>query len=395
MTTIDAEVLELLRTRPELLRVADAVSHAGRSAPRRRRITAAVLAVAVATGIALVATWPRGGPGVVDRALAAIGGGPVLHAVVAYSSPTDVVVDLATGKSRARVHTTEYWYDRERSMLHTRLLTDGKMLTEIVETPTGSDSDLGHYPGGFAAQLDPALAGFVTHYRDALANGAAQIVGHEPGVTILRFSTGHGATEDVAVDNDSYQPLFFTYHHQGQVGPTWHVRSIESTARNPADFAKPPRSAPRPTGGGESPAQEISLAQTSTALEHPPAWVGTSFDGLPLEHIALSTDTAEYTDGTTHEGKRLVLQYGKDDALVIGEAATTAGSYQLGFNDGGDPPAPEGSIALQSDRGLVLPGAAGPTVWTGKLVRGDLYVQLRATSRDLVLAAARALQPIP
>ena len=82
----DKEVLELLREEPELLAVADAVGatqragrRQGRRAPRRA-IALAGLGFAV---LVLVFTLGRGGGlSVVDRALAAVGEGPVLHAIV-------------------------------------------------------------------------------------------------------------------------------------------------------------------------------------------------------------------------------------------------------------------------------------------------------------------------
>ncbi|HEX9380106.1 MAG TPA: hypothetical protein VF891_01295 [Gaiellaceae bacterium] len=396
MSTIDTEILDLLRDRPDLLRLATAVAEAGRPPRRILRVSVAATVTAIAAAVALVTAWPNGGPNVVDRALAALSTGPVIHAVVERSSPNNLVVDLATGDARERIHTIEYWYDRERSALHTRLLTDGKMLTEIVETPTGSDSDLGHYPGGIAAQLDPALAGFVTQYREALADGTAKIVGHNGDVTLIRFSTGYGGTEDVGVDGASYRPLFFTYNHEGQPGQRWRVATIDSIARDPADFAKPELSAPRPTGAGGNRTEPIEPAQAANALGRPPVWLGETFRDLPLTGVALATDETTYTDGTKTPGRWLVLTYGKTDAIVIGEAASVAGSYQLGFNDGGDPPAPEGSIVLEGDQRIVVPpGSAPPPVeWSGRLIRKGLYIEIRASSRQLVLGVARALRDL-
>jgi hypothetical protein len=388
MSTLDAEVLDLLRDRPDLLRLATAVADLKPSTAARPR---RVYKIAIAAGIAMLlaagalVAWPDRGPGVVDKALAAVSTGPVIHAVVERSSPDNLVVNLATGLARERIHAIEYWYDRERSILHTRLLTDGKMLTEIVETPTGSDSDLGHYPGGIAAQLDPALAGFVTRYRDALAKGAAEVVSRDGDVTIIRISLGPGATEDVGVDSDSYRPISLTYRHQDQVMQTWRVASIEAVDRDSRFFAKPKRSAPRPTGGGEIASQSIAPTDAATALERPSLWLGQTFRNLPLTDAIVSLDRADYTDGSTHEGKRLVLRYGGEDPLTIGQAASVAGSYQLGFNDGGDPPAPQGSLVLERTG----------SVWTGELVRDGIYLSLRSSDRDLILDAARALTEMP
>jgi hypothetical protein len=122
VTAIDSELLELFRDRPELLRIATAIADT-RSVPRQRRrfLRLAVVAALVAIGvtIAVVVSFSGRGPGLVDRALAAVGAEPVIHAVVEYSSPNDVVVNLATGRSYERVHRTEYWYDGGRSLLHT------------------------------------------------------------------------------------------------------------------------------------------------------------------------------------------------------------------------------------------------------------------------------------
>lgn len=407
MSTIDHEVLDLLRARPELLRLAEAVTL---TRPRRRRIPRpAVVAVttAVAVGVVLVASWPKGGANVVDRALGAIGSGPVVHAVVERSSSADVVVNLATGFSYERVHATEFWYDRERSLLHTRLLTDGKMLTEIVETPTGSDSDLGHYPGGIAAQLDPALAGFVTHYREALANGTATITGHEKvdgrDVTHIRIPLGGDTAEDVAVDSDSYRPLFFTYVRGNAAGPRWRVAEIESIARDPSYFAKPHLSAPRPTNARTSSAADVTPTEAATALERPALWLGRHFGNLALTRISLSEEEVGYTDGSTHPGKRLEVTYGnasrRGEWVTIREAASVPGSYQLGFNDGGDPPAPEGSLVLQNSSIVARSGGPPPPVpehgeWSGRLIADGMYVEVQASSRELLLAAVRALGPI-
>ena len=101
--------------------------------------------------LALLGPWESRGPSVVDRALAAIGSGPVIHAVVEYSWPQDVVVNLATGAERERVHRYQFWYDESRRQLHSRVSADGG---------AGSDQ-LGEFD---SARLDPALAGFATRY---------------------------------------------------------------------------------------------------------------------------------------------------------------------------------------------------------------------------------------
>jgi len=373
----------------------------GPLAPRRRgRMLAATLAVAaIAIGVALISPWQGPGPNVVGRALAAIGSGPVLHVVLEYRSADNVVINLGTGAQHERIHRTEYWYDAERSLLHTRLATDGRQLTEIVERPGGADSDLGHYAGGFAGQLDPALAGFVTHYRQALADGSAKIVGHDTidgrDVTLLEFALPPKAVEQVAIDSETYRPLSLAFHQRdGQASQRQRVAEIESVPRDVSYFAKPALSPPRPTGGGFSSGDEITREQAATALERPALWAGPEIGGLSLGTIRLDQVHTDWTDGRKTEGRKLELDYGGKAApsLTIGEAASVTASYQLGFNDGGDPPAPEGSMVLTGERPV---RGSGGTTWTGNLLFGGMYVQLQGTSRELVLEAARPLRPLP
>jgi hypothetical protein len=419
MTAIDSEVLDLLRDRPQLLRIAAAINSTRSIRRQRRSVRFALVAMlaVVGTVIAVVLSFSERGPSLTDRALAALGTGPVIHAVVQYSSPKDVVVNLATGESYERIHATEYWFDRARSLLHTRLTTDGRMLTEIVETPAGSDSDLGHYPGGLAAQLDPALAGFVTRYREALASGQAKVVGQEQvdgrDVTLLRIRLDHGASEDVGVDSATYRPLFFRVNLQPRVGsisreiPTWQVATIESLPRDPSYFAKPTLSAPRPTGGGGGPTRELTPDQAANALERTALWVGRRFNAVRLARVQFQQVQTDYTDGSRHEGNKLKFTYGdlgptgrlrtSEPWLIVAEAASVAASYQLGFNDGGDPPAPEGSIVVKDNSLFVQP--SHPAIperaeWTGRLIRNGMYIELSASSRELLLAAARALGPL-
>ena len=275
-----------------------------------RSVVTAAVAVAAAIALALVAPWQERGPTFVDRALAAVGGGPVVHAVVEYSWDRDVVVEIATGEERQRVHRTEYWYDEERNTLRTRLLTDGVQLTEIVETPRHAWSDVGEFPtAGNAAQLDPALKGFVTGYRDALDDGSAEVV-HETTVDgraakVIRFHPRpSGSVQEVIVDARTYRPLRFhhTYPPDGRRSPEWRVVSIESISRDPSLFAPPPLSKPRPTQGWGLEASAIKPGDAARRLGVAPL----GLTALAIERVDLQRVGAELTDGHKVEG--VVLQ---------------------------------------------------------------------------------------
>ena len=99
----DRELHALLRDEPELVAIADALAEAGaRAMPRRSlrasRLATAVAAVAAVAVLALAAPWQRSGASASSLALAALGQGPVLHAIVRDDSRSGELVELATGQ---------------------------------------------------------------------------------------------------------------------------------------------------------------------------------------------------------------------------------------------------------------------------------------------------------
>src|SRR5690242_9499906 len=100
----DPELTELIAEDPELAAIADALLATGPSAAARNRrrlpIRLGALAAALAAVAALVlfAPWSGGGPGLTDRALAALGDDPVLHVVTEW--PSNIrYIDLGSGSS--------------------------------------------------------------------------------------------------------------------------------------------------------------------------------------------------------------------------------------------------------------------------------------------------------
>lgn len=388
---LDRETVETLADRPDLIAVADAI--AATQVRRRRRYgrpLALVAAAAAAAVVALVAPWGDRGPDVVARARAALGAGPVIHAVVEYSA-NDAIVDLQTGKSSPRVHTVEYWFDAERHALHTRLLTDGVQLTETVETPQGGDSDLGHFETGpgFTPQLEPALSGFVTRYRDSLRDGTASPVGSATGadgrkVNLLWFDVSRTERQVVAIDDETYRPLTFQSRYRGgRLGPEWRVVTIESLSRDPAFFAPPKRSAPRPTAGTVHEAEPVTLEEAERELGAVPLWLGHRFADQAFQ-VSRSRTQSTFTDGREVAGIVVRLEYGR---VRVRLASTLAGAYALGLHDGGDPPPPAGSIAITRGFGRY-------DGWEGELRAHGFYVSITAPTRAQLLEAAHALRPV-
>ena len=137
---LDAEVIELLRDSPELLAIADAITATQAAPATRRRATrlaavAAVLGLAVA--LALVSPWSGRGS-LVDRALAAIGSGAVIHVVETRDLSDQTLVDLRTGAESPVAQTRELWFDGERGLLRSVQRVGGAVTGEVLETPKGS-----------------------------------------------------------------------------------------------------------------------------------------------------------------------------------------------------------------------------------------------------------------
>lgn len=369
-----AEIAAAGRTRPRA-----GVPVPGRGGASRLRLArvalAPLVAVVAACAVLLVAPWQSGGPSVVERALAAVGAGPVVHAVVEYSWPQDLVVDLATGAERERVHRHELWYDEQRRQLLYRSVTDGgEPIDYLVSGPA------------LSVRLDPALTGFATRYREALASGDARVVGDatvdgRPAKRIEFAPDGGGAVEEVRVDAETSVPLrFHSTYPGGRRSPEWRVATIESVPRDPASFRER-SSRPRASAGEVTEGREISLEEAARALGAPPLWLGPSFAGRALSSVELSRTKAWLTDGSKVKGVLVRLAYG---SVRVSLARDSAGSYGIGFGEDDHPTPREGSVAVTgNDR----------QGWQGEFRHGDFAVMLSAPSKEQLLTAARALVP--
>jgi hypothetical protein len=362
--------------------------------PRAGLATAALAAVAA---FALAAPFGSDSGGLrLDRALAAFGTGPVVHAVIEHPSGS-VVVDLETGRERSLMQATEYWWDEERRTLRVRLTIDGAFLTDLVESPEGSWSDLGDWGGNPEAELDPALAGFADRYRAALRDGTAREVSRETidgrDLVILRIARGGGqGSQEVAVDAEDYRPRMLRWRRPDESVGTWTaVTLIETLPRNPALFAPPERSEPRPMTQASLRERRLTRAEAATSLDGRALWAGAEIDGVDLAQIHLTNVKLGWRDKAATQGQGLELVYGNPRArrdgsepwLVLVEARSAA---EAGFSGAmGGPPVPaEGDLHLKG----------GDVFWWGELQRNGVFVAVRGRSRELVIEAAKALRPI-
>jgi hypothetical protein len=373
-------------------------------------VPAAAVIVGVVVAV-LAAPW-RDSPLATERALAALGHEPVVHAIVEQSRPHATVIDLASSRERVQAHRSEYWYDDERDALRVRLSVEGRLLPggEYLHTPEGFFTDRTVQRGqARPPQLDPALEGFASGYREALDSGAATVVGEEVidgrKAVILRFAlpsgpSGERFSEDVAVDADTYRPLRFRFSSSAAPGRTtpWseapRVVEIETIPRDSRDFEPPRIGEPRPAGQTGTDELKLEPAEAVTALQRPVFWPGRAVDGVELAQIELVRLTTTWTNGRVTEGRALVFRYGADRRtahlegkpfLIMTEGTSTEEVLRGDF--GGVWPGP-GELRL---RGVGDTGNGDAEMWFGSMQRDGVYISFESRQRQLILAAARAL----
>jgi hypothetical protein len=181
------------------------------------------------------------------------------------------------------------------------------------------------------------------------------------------------------VDAKTYAPLsFHSTYPPGRRSPEWRVRTIESMARDAADFSAAKPSPPAADHGEVSAARTISLAAAERALGAQPLWLGPSFAGHALGSVELSQTTVWLSDGAKVEGVVIRLVYGP---VRVSLARDAGGRYAVGAGNDEYPTPPEGSVAVTGNDAA---GGRG-------LRRGDFAVMLSAPHKETLIAAARGL----
>jgi hypothetical protein len=380
---------------PEELYDSIARGRLGRRLPVGRILAAAAAAGAIALAVSVLPERlgdERQG-GVIELALAAVSEGPVIHAVVEGPSEfATTLVDLESGETTAEAPRSEVWFDQERELLSSRVSIGETVVFEGV---------------GWATMLDPALAGFTSRYRDALESGRARVVGETTvggrRAVLLRISLNPGGlAEEVVVDADDYRPLEFRLvpgpDDPVASGRSFRVVSIETIARNSADFTAPERLSAH--GGIAHDEGEVTVAEASTTLGRPGLWPGGDVQGVPLRKIdRLRVETRWFKGRTTPKPVQPTLETEKP-ALVFhygpGREAEKAGPWltmTVGTSAEELPlvgPFPHQRVPA----GKLRLTEFGDRLWFGAMEQDGLHFKFESPQRELVLEAARSLSPL-
>jgi hypothetical protein len=397
----EPDLVALLADEPELLAVADAIATTRPVRQRSRARPALVAAsIAVVIGLAAVAVGQRAGsPNLVERALAAVGDGPVVHVVI--EEPTEnVYVELDSGERIQQLRQIELWIDERRGLEHEVIRIDGHVVGEMLVTPElmasphppvytcawvtahpaaakkarvscdPKDAHLGYTP-----QLDPALANFVDGYRSALQKGTAKEIGSGTidgrPVTWLSLQIENDRTAEVAVDDDTGKPI-----RVREGGHSYDVLLLESASQG--NFRAREQRPPQPVSGRAGAEGPIPLAKASDWV--PGAlWPGPTVHGRSLSLVELQFPTTGFGSASgrpVERGVGVELRYGNASPIVIQQSREPQMAYAW-------------SAYAVPRQGAVLLGFRG-----GWLVKDGVYVHIWSQDADVVLEVARVLRPI-
>lgn len=388
MTLRDPEVLDLLADDPTLLALADAVV-ATQQAPRRplsRRAAPRVAAVAVAVVVIIVVlVLPQGKHGIVDRAIAAIGDGRVMH-VVSEMPIGSVDVDLQSGRRTVQQARVEFWADQQFKRAHVVMTVNGKAVFDLL-WPQDAQK------GATMGTIDPAFAALWTGYRQALEDGTATRAGEGDAfghhVYWLRFGpTGaRSPGTEVAVDAKTYKPVVLR-EHNGALDVDQHILLAESGHFSAADFTRHGSNPLDVSVSGSSSGVSMGSDGSAPNTTVPSGWLtaGPEADGHQLAAVVPETITT--SDKKTIHGIQLV--YGNLEHGLEARGATTIDELPAPDEPQSWAHIPPGAVRIregQTDHHLE---------WSGYLVKNGRYVTITTQhGEQALIAIARSLRPVP
>jgi hypothetical protein len=393
MTLRDPELLELLADKPELLAMADAVAATQqpprRSAVRRPAVRLAALAAVAVAILAVALVLPQGKHGIVDRAIAAIGDGRILHLVA--EAPTGTVdVDLQSGRRTVEQYRVEVWADQELSRMHAVMSIKGERLADMLWPEDAKN-------GMTVGPVDPAFTALWGGYRKALEDGTAKRAGE--GVAFghrvywLRFSPADpkSAGSEVAVDAETFKPIVWRVDNGGPQPVDQHIVLAETTDLASADFTRRGADPFLSEGFSSGSSGSLSTDGTPPSTTVPSGWLsaGAEADGHKLAAVLPQTITTD--DKRTIHGFQLV--YGDLDHGLGARNATTVEELAQPDFPGTWEHIPAGTVRIQQGQSS---GSNGDHLeWTGYLVKGNRYITITTRhGEQAVVDIARALRTV-
>jgi hypothetical protein len=352
---------------------------------------AVVVGVAAAAGVvALLAPAGSERAGIVERARAALGEGPVVHLVV-RGSWGGATVDLETGTVRPLHAETEGWYDPERGLHEISRLGGARQFENFSR------------PGSIQPQARRRYRDIANRYRQALDSRRARVVargsvGGRPVHWVRLESSWHPDVADgrdhlmafeAAVDRKTFEPVFFRHTRDGRhvSGTGQEIVKLEFLPEGEGDFtADPPPRRPDPPLGSMR-YRELGPAAARRALEGRALWVGPSFAGKNLAR------TRELVLQRNRQPLGLSLYYGKLRRSPTGMRLEdpSAAWLQLGQWNATGPLMP---LAAPPPAGLDLREGLAYVAGRHALLRRDgVHVSIHAKSVREALSAAGALRP--
>jgi hypothetical protein len=366
-TLTDPEVLAVLEDDPELLALADAIAATQLRTTRHWPVATALAAAlaAVAVVLALVLTRSHS-PSLVEEALAAVGDRPVIHAVIERSAPDNVVLDFRTGDVAPVLVELESWYDERSGQFRVITRHQSRMVADVRVRKS--------LPSG----VDRTAAAFLSSYRHALESGRARA--RDTRLVV----TANGVREQVTLDSARRPRAFASVEQPDAV---WHVTLYASMLRDEGDF-ETSRPAVRPIAGRVVSSRGINRSDAARLLG-PRLAARARHSGGQLRARRFQTLTSELSDGRTRRATGVEFVYESRSGLVrlmLARRPEPAYGYVEGRLTYSFNPLPP---TEQLD--LVRPSRAG-SLWIGQARVAGFYVTVRAPSRQLAIATARALR---
>jgi hypothetical protein len=366
----------------------DVLRRTPQARPRRLPRSGVALAVAAAAVLAATWLWPHSRGSVVQQALAAIDGGPVIHGVL-QTELGPALVDLRTGTATKFPTTTEVWYDER--------------VGSVEQTRAGGETSERDYllvrnvPAG-AARLSAGSGFWLGSYRAALRSGNVHLVGRGrvrgvavdwlegPALPLTDIASGTitQGRQRIAVDRRTFEPVYLELVAGGRRVSAMRVISIGTTTLAGSPLARPPAESPivMATPAKDTPATTLrvatkTMARTPVVPTRTLAGLRRTWIGQPLYLVGVRM-------ASLHEPAGVVLFYG--DTLNFGQP-----DYQRRYVAISEFPSVD---PVFSRKGAGYFPANGRAVRAGNTLtfrhRG-LYVEVRASSAALALAGARAV----